>query len=252
MKALLLPDIHLKPEMIEKAGELMRSGKYEICILLGDIPDDWEEGSNLALYAKTYRTLISFVKEFPGRVRLCWGNHDLSYRFLRSESGFSDYAVYTVRDGMKELEKSFESAEQVGYVHRIDRTIFSHAGLTESFVRKWFGEAFVMNWNENGNERETDDLLRKINSFYEKEIWTNHSPVWSRNVIRPETMFPPGYIQVAGHTPVKAPYWDPRRKILCVDTFSTDPFKNPIGDQRFVFIETTTGEWFYAEDPQEK
>ena len=56
-------------------------------------------------------------------------------------------------------------------------------------------------------------------------------------------------MQVVGHTPVKKPletkvYND---YILTLDTFSTYSGGDPIGDQRFVWIDTEKQMWEYAD-----
>ena len=41
MRALVIPDVHLKPYMFAEAAERMRRGVADRAVCLMDIPDDW-------------------------------------------------------------------------------------------------------------------------------------------------------------------------------------------------------------------
>lgn len=42
MRVLVIPDIHLKPWIFDRAGEILNEGKAEKAVCLMDIPDDWD------------------------------------------------------------------------------------------------------------------------------------------------------------------------------------------------------------------
>ena len=46
MKVLVIPDVHLKPWMFERASEIMEKGTVERAVCLMDIPDDWNQEYN--------------------------------------------------------------------------------------------------------------------------------------------------------------------------------------------------------------
>ena len=46
MKVLVIPDIHLKPWMFQRAEEIMEKGTVERAVCLMDIPDDWNQEYN--------------------------------------------------------------------------------------------------------------------------------------------------------------------------------------------------------------
>lgn len=50
MKVLVIPDVHLKPWMFIRAGELLKSGIAEQAVCLMDIADDWRQEFNIDLY----------------------------------------------------------------------------------------------------------------------------------------------------------------------------------------------------------
>jgi len=91
LKVLVIPDVHLKPWMFNRAFEIMKSGAAEKAVCLMDIPDDWGQEYNLGLYEETFDAAIRFQKAFSDTL-WCYGNHDLSYEWLQYESGFSSIA----------------------------------------------------------------------------------------------------------------------------------------------------------------
>ena len=42
MKILVIPDVHLKPQMFKQATALMHQGIADRAVCLMDIPDDWD------------------------------------------------------------------------------------------------------------------------------------------------------------------------------------------------------------------
>ena len=92
MKILVIPDVHLKPWMFQRASELMKeipagqSVKVDRAVCLMDIADDWRQQFNLDLYVQTYDSAIKFAKEYPDTL-WCYGNHDVCYLWNQSESG---------------------------------------------------------------------------------------------------------------------------------------------------------------------
>ena len=78
MKVLVIPDVHLKPQMFRQAAAIMNTRAADRAVCLMDIPDDWDREYDIALYEETYDEAIRFALEFPDTAR-CYGNHDLSY-----------------------------------------------------------------------------------------------------------------------------------------------------------------------------
>ena len=105
MKALVIPDVHLKPWMFEAAAVIMRKGAAEKAVCLMDIPDDWGQEYNLSLYEETFDAVLRFQKAFPDTL-WCYGNHDLSYVWNQMESGFSPLAMQTVNEGLRKLREA--------------------------------------------------------------------------------------------------------------------------------------------------
>ena len=150
------------------------------------------------------------------------------------ETGYSDYARQTVLDGLFKLAKNLP-AENIAFVHRIDNVLFSHAGLSEVFVSRFLSDF-------NGD---IDDFLMEINGFGKEEMWNDVSPIWVRPQNGHIEMYSNGFLQVVGHTPVRKT--DFFRNILTVDNFSTYCDGTPIGDQRFIWVDTVAKEWGFAD-----
>ncbi len=134
-KVFVIPDVHLKPWMFDKAEEFLSENEYDMIVCLGDIVDDWDREKNLGLYKETFGALERFIKRHPNFL-FCYGNHDVSYIWEAYESGYSEYARQVVLEGLSKLEKLITTAN-IAYIHRIDNVLFSHAGLTETFVSRF-------------------------------------------------------------------------------------------------------------------
>jgi len=129
MKVLVIPDVHLKPWMFQRASELMKEAKADRAVCLMDIADDWRQQFNLDLYEHTYDTAIAFAGEYPDTL-WCYGNHDLCYLWNQRETGYSKIAPRLVCEKLQALRDTLSDERQLAYLHRIDNVLFSHGGLT--------------------------------------------------------------------------------------------------------------------------
>ena len=130
--------------------------------------------------------------------------------------------------------KSVLPPENIGFIHRFDNVIFSHAGLVVFFVFKYFLEG----------TSDIDTLIWRINQCDKEEMWDDISPIWARPQYDSLRLYPKDMMQVVGHTPVKVPELE--ENLLSVDTFSTFSNNNPIGYQRFIWVDTVRKEWDYV------
>ena len=236
-RTFVIPDIHLKPKMLELADNLIDNSSYDNIVFLGDVVDDWYQQNNLELYRDTFREITGFIKKYDN-VYFCYGNHDISYEWEALESGYSYSARDVVMEGLNSIRNGI-LPDRIGFVHRIDSAIFSHAGITEKFVRNWLE---IDTFSE---EYEIDHSIKIINLMRKKELWRDESPIWARPPYESAFSIESNYIQVSGHTPVMYP--ELYGNILILDTFSTNSWGDPIGDERFVWIDTKTCKWGYAD-----
>lgn len=66
-KVFVMPDVHLKPWMFDKAEELFSRSEYDQIVCLGDLVDDWDQEKNLGLYSETYDALERFINRHERR-----------------------------------------------------------------------------------------------------------------------------------------------------------------------------------------
>ncbi len=230
----VIPDVHLKPWIFARADELVSAGSYDAVVMLGDLVDDWGMQLNTDLYNRTFDAAIAFAAKHPDTF-WCYGNHDVSYLWEAMESGYSHYMRETVVKRIRDLRRVLPP-ENSEYIHRIDRVLFSHAGLTESFVQRYF----------RNRKLDIDAMIAKINRMGEPELWQDDSPLWARPQYGEMKLYPEDMMQVVGHTPVRKALHE--GNLLTLDSFSTYSNGNPIGDKRFVWVDTVEQTWGYTDE----
>lgn len=232
MKVLVIPDVHLKPVLFVRAADLLEKGEAERAVCLMDIADDWDCMFNLDLYFRTFDRAAAFARAFPDTL-WCWGNHDVCYLWNQRESGYSAFAAGMVCRGLMELKEALPDPGKIAFLHRIDNVLFSHAGLSEAFVRLYAGDL---------PGEDTDAVIERINSLTWTELWQDISPIWYRHREMGGSLYrEKDLLQVTGHTPVRKI----RRKdnLIECDVFSTYPNRRPIGTRQFLILDTLTWEW---------
>ena len=232
-KAFIIPDVHLKPWMFEKANEIISNGYYDVVVMLGDLVDDWNQEFNIDLYNETFDVAIDFVMAFPNTF-WCYGNHDVSYVWQLLETGYSSFARETVVRRIDEL-KSALPPENSGFIHRIDNVLFSHAGLTRSFVEKHFEDQATS----------IDYMIGRINQMGPEELWKDDSPIWARPQYGGMPIYQTDLLQVVGHTPSGTA--ELKGQLLTVDNFSTYRDGSPIGDEKFIWVDTFEKDFWFLE-----
>ena len=230
-RVLVIPDVHLKPWIFDEA-EKVDKNSYEDIVVLGDLVDDWGKGNDLDAYEETLKRAAEFGKEH-GESLWCYGNHDVSYLWDAMESGYSVQARITVIEGITKLERILE--DRYKFVHRIDNVLFSHAGVTETFVLHSCGY----------HVKEIEDILAKINRMGKQELWRDSSPIWARPQADFYRMFRDDlFYQVVGHTPVEEPLYV--CGVLTLDLFSTYSNGDPYGNQKLYIVDTMTRKFVEA------
>ncbi len=231
-RVLVIPDVHLKPWMFERASELMKAGVAERAVCLMDIADDWGKKNRINLYRETYDAAIRFAKDYPETL-WCIGNHDYSYIWSKVESGYSFHAEETVRRKLQELADALPDRDQLAVIHRIGSVLFMHAGLTDTFVRQTVPDTIQEN---------TDAVIQFFNNSGTEILWNGASPIWTRPQYTGMPLYGEGrLLQVVGHTPMKQITQE--GSLITCDTFSTYRDGRPFGSQEFLVVDTETWEW---------
>ncbi len=238
MKVLVIPDIHLKTWIFDRAESILKDGKADGAVCLMDIPDDWGMEFQVERYRQTFDRAIAFAKAAPDTL-WCYGNHDISYPWGRLETGYSPYAERTVMSKLKELEHTLKNPEQITFMHRIDKVLFSHGGLTTDFV---------MRLNEGLLDADIDDVIVAVNEASQDLLWNDESPLWFRPQYKDANAFrKDNYMQVVGHTPVEKVF--EKDSIISTDVFSTYRDGRQIGESVMLVIDTETGKYEKIEVP---
>lgn len=233
-RVIVIPDVHLKPRMFTRADEIMRERGIDRAVCLMDIPDDWGKQLNTALYEETYAAAIAFAKAHPASL-WCYGNHDASYLWDTWETGYSGKAKWIVQDMLAELRAALPKKDSLAFVQKIGHVLFSHAGITESFVRRHF---LVR------EQKDADLIVNAINVMGVRELWRDDSPIWVRplysdSIVR---MYREGdFLQVTGHTPVESIRRD--GNLISCDVFSARSDGSAIGSCEFLVLDTKTWRW---------
>ena len=222
MKILIIPDVHLKPHIIDEAAQCMCSGNYDIAVFLGDFVDDWEQQRNIKAYNDTFDALDEFLRQYPDTL-ICYGNHDLSYVWEELETGYSAYAHDTVLTRLHEIYKN-HGTSRWKIVHKIDDVLFSHAGITVEFLKK-----------NRLSKKSTDEIAAKINEMGKDKLWHDPSPIWARPG---NYTFHNACLQVVGHTPVSQPTYYQSQRLLVADNYSTYSTGKAIGTKQMVWVDT--------------
>lgn len=232
MRVLVIPDIHLKGWLFDKAANILNDGEADRAVCLMDIPDDWDKEMQVDIYRDTFDIAITFAKRYPDTL-WCYGNHDVSYPWAKLETGYSAYAERTVMLKIEELERSLANPQQIGIIHRIGNCIFCHGGLTEYFVY-WLNEELL--------EADIDEVITAVNDSSIIYLWNDASPLWNRPQHGDVKAFRSDrYTQVVGHTPVEHIY--ERNGFISVDVFSTNSDGTQIGESAMIVIDTDSCEY---------
>ncbi|MBQ6091558.1 MAG: hypothetical protein IJL07_09880 [Lachnospiraceae bacterium] len=232
MKALVIPDVHLKPWIFERAEMLMKAGKAERAVCLMDIPDDWGKGFQSDIYEETFDRAIAFAKAYPDTL-WCYGNHDLSYVWQMQETGYSPHMRYIVMSKLDALKNALPDESRIAIIHRIDNVLFSHGGLSREYVL-WAHKDLI--------DADTDELLEAINGASVDYLWDDISPLWLRPQYDKVTIYRNDrYTQVVGHTPVEV--LRKENGVISTDVFSTYRDGRQIGESAMAVVDTESGEF---------
>jgi hypothetical protein len=232
MRVLVIPDIHLKPWIFDKAEEILKAGNADNAVCLMDIPDDWDMEFQIESYKEAFDRAISFAKDHPETL-WCYGNHDVCYPWGKLETGYSIYAESTVISKLEELEHSLRSPSQIAIMQRIDNILFLHGGLTAEFVKRL---------NPHLMEADINDVIMAVNEASHDLLWNNASPLWFRPQYSNREIFRADkYKQVVGHTPVENIF--EKDGVISTDVFSTYRDGTQIGESAMVVIDSESGEY---------
>lgn len=229
-QVLIISDVHMKPQMFDKADKILDNHRADMAVQLGDLVDDWGQEFNIGLYEETLNRALEFKAAHPDTLWVL-GNHDAGYlhsSYGTRESGHSALAEPVAGPLLAKLD------QRVIYV--LDGVVFTHAGLLDSWVDRQAVLAGLDLTPEPG-----EALEQLVNGALSYELWQESSPIWARPQHTDDLLYP-AKLQVCGHTPVRS--INERRGLLSTDTFSTRRDGQSIGEELFAVVDTETGDWW--------
>ena len=199
-KVLVIPDAHLKTEVIERGFKLANKLRADYIVCLGDYFDDW--GAVPAFYDK----MIAYIKEkkrYNPDLILLMGNHELSYLGHKC-SGFNPTVAKTLYEFLHDNYWFNLSAA-------IDGVLYTHAGVCVDWAtsNNVIGStAMKYKLTKNAGADFVADRLDKVSSLDtfaqvgpERGGHSSPSPLWA-DLTELVNDALPNIKQVVGHTPV--------------------------------------------------
>lgn len=226
-KILVCGDVHCKKEVVDKALKLYEENDCDKLIFIGDYTDDWNDTVEQNIEILDY--LFSLKYDMSEKLILLLGNHDIS-NWIGAEfkcSGFSEIK----HSQLKFLYEANKYDFKMAYAE--NGFLITHAGVCIPWLE------FFLKATENKKlddeyltqPEKVADLLNqyqfKLSLFYPED-----SPLWLRPTEKVEY---PSFKQIVGHTPVDL-IKNPKKNIIYIDTHSTAPNGERLGDGTFLII----------------
>lgn len=227
-RLIIIPDVHGRPFWREAVKDLDGPGREgDKVVFLGDYVDpyQWEGIFPVEAY-EGLKDILDLKREYPGRVVLLLGNHDLGYLDMHICLCRRDYSRAT------DLQHLFEENLDLFDLVHIDTvsgrtSLFSHAGIAEAWVRRWkdlFGKEFRperLNELLHGDPAGRKALFRALAdvSWYRGGSAPVGSPVWADvdEYLAGESLLP-GFYHIFGHTfQPYGPVYVPPCRGVCLD-----------------------------------
>ena len=199
-KVLVIPDSHLKIEVIERGLRLAQKVRADYVVCLGDYFDDW------ASMPEQYYQMVDYLKKTmrsnPDLILLL-GNHELNYLGYRC-AGYKHEVV-------KDLYNFLHDNYRFNLSYAIDGVLYSHAGVCTEWAKNnnvIGNTALRYKLTKNAGADFVADRLDKVTSFDvfaqvgpERGGHSAPSPMWADlSELIVDAL--PNVKQVVGHTPV--------------------------------------------------
>jgi len=201
-KTVVIPDLHGRSDW----KLIVYTEKPDEVIFLGDYFDSYNISGVEQLH--NFKEIIEYKETFPNVIMLI-GNHDHHYFSSVGYNGTSGYQAGIAHNITQALE---ENIHHLQMAHKGGEFLFTHAGVSEIFMDKIFGED---GWNPDNIAEDLNELWKhKPKAFcfngYISDTGDEvmQTPIW----IRPTSLMRAGkmkrelykkYIQVVGHTQQK-------------------------------------------------
>lgn len=201
-RVLVIPDSHLKIDVIKKGMELANKLMCNRVILLGDYFDDWDAMDTQ--YEDMAKYLKELLRKNHNRVIPLLGNHELSYL------GFPCSGYHRRMEPL--VRATIENDARFVWCYVEDAVLYSHAGFTASWIREnkivpnhivkyHMGKLNAADTIANGFDKNLKGLHQIAMAGPGRGGHSTPSPVWAdMSELIDDNIGK--CIQVVGHTPV--------------------------------------------------
>ena len=171
---------------------------YDYIIFIGDYMDSFTIQNVLML--ENIMNILEFKKQYPDKVILLYGNHDIHYLYAES----TDYRCTGYRPEIaltfKEIFIHYNSLFQIAFQH--DNVLWTHAGVNSKWAKKYLVDVNILEYAEYLNSMMQDRISRDIIMEIGHRRGGFHDtggPMWSDQ--KDNKRFPIDHlIQIYGHT----------------------------------------------------
>lgn len=136
---------------------------------------------------KNFLEIIEFKKQYPDKVFLCIGNHDLHY--LEGFDAVSNFQSHNYGIFRKSLE---DNLEYLNIAYEYEDYVISHAGVSANWYERWLKVAQNKNYPHEGAPLENINgwfnlykkTLNEIKEMNANGVWNvNEAPCWEKALI---------------------------------------------------------------------
>lgn len=185
MNAIILPDVHQK---LNWKKVMMLAGQFDKIFFVGDYFDHHGDADVQGEEAvNNFLEIIAFKKQFPDKVFLCIGNHDLHY--LEGFDSVSNFQSYNYDIFRKALE---DNLEYLNIAYEYEGYVISHAGVSAKWYERQLKVAQTKNYLHEGTPLEIINgwfnlykkTLSEIKEMNANGVWNvNEDPCWDKAII---------------------------------------------------------------------
>ncbi|MGE5519540.1 MAG: metallophosphoesterase [Candidatus Dadabacteria bacterium] len=201
MKTIVLPDLHGESLW----SDILIKESFDQVVLLGDYLDN-SKGINGKQELINLRNIIKLKESYPEQVFLLLGNHEYHYTKAAMKLGERSPRYQADLAGQfREVLEEYGQLFQMAY--KYEEYLFSHSGVTCSWLNKYSGSWQVSSIDKAVNEiwSENPEAFRLTKEGLENG-WGDdiyQSPIWVRPYSLKSDAKPieTEIIQVVGHTP---------------------------------------------------
>lgn len=202
MKIVSVGDVHGRADW-----KLIKIEDYDLIVFVGDYVDSFICTDEQIL--NNLMDIIQLKKDYPDKVVLLLGNHDIQYRFLNEYgcSGFRPSMASSLEHLFKDFKDLFKAA------HQVENTIWTHAGMSKG----WFDLnkdtiEEVQKKFETKNLAETLNYMLMMNRNYNGVLHQvgrkrggryNFGGITWADRVETKNDYLEGYHQIVGHTPIE-------------------------------------------------